>query len=72
LIPADDAAAGVGREPASVYSAETAAKNSPTTWRMDDARDLEIAAEHDQQHAGTPKVPGEPKRVQPSKDRDRL
>jgi hypothetical protein len=28
------------------------------------------AAEHDHQHGGTPKMPGEPKRVQPSRDTD--
>ncbi len=28
------------------------------------------AAKHDQEHGGTPKMPGEPKRVQPSRDTD--
>jgi hypothetical protein len=29
-----------------------------------------IAGEHGQRRVGTPKMPGEPKRVQPSRDRD--
>jgi hypothetical protein len=28
------------------------------------------AVEHDGQHDGTPKMPGEPKRVQPSRNKD--
>jgi hypothetical protein len=28
------------------------------------------AGEHSQEHVGTPKMPGEPKRVQPSRDTD--
>jgi hypothetical protein len=27
-------------------------------------------SEHDDEHTGNPKMPGEPKRVQPSRDRD--
>jgi len=33
-----------------------------TSWKY--------AAKHDQQDGGTPKMPGEPKRVQPSRDTD--
>jgi hypothetical protein len=34
----------------------------PASWKY--------AAEHDLSHGGTPKMPGEPKRVQPSRDTD--
>jgi hypothetical protein len=30
-----------------------------------------MAGEHGQEHDGNPKMPGEPKRVQPSRDTDR-
>jgi hypothetical protein len=40
----------------------------PAAWLM--LASWKYAAKHDQQDGGTSKMPGEPKRVQPSRDTD--
>jgi len=51
--------AGVGRK----FARQPGAWLKLASWKY--------AAKHDQRHGDIPKMPGEPKRVQPSKDTDR-